>query len=100
MKPRLSTKRNAAMTLFEVGVIVAVVMILIVIFLPFSRDSRSRIAKINCVNNLKQLGLAYKIWEGDNGDILPMGFPSPTVARWKWFKLETLFKLFWSCRMS
>ena len=25
------------------------------------------------MNNLKQIGLAYRIWEGDNGDIYPMG---------------------------
>ena len=72
MKPRLSKKRNAAMTLFEVGVVIAIVMILVVLILP--RLARPRTATvINCANNLKQLGLAYRIWEGDNGDIYPMG---------------------------
>jgi len=28
--------------------------------------------QINCVNNLKEVGLAYRIWEGDNGDKFPM----------------------------
>lgn len=71
MKPRLSKKRNAAMTLFEVGVVIAIVMILVVVVLP--RLARARTySKINCVNNLKQIGLAYRIWAGDNNDKYPM----------------------------
>lgn len=27
--------------------------------------------KINCVNNLKQIGLAFRIWSGDHGDKYP-----------------------------
>jgi prepilin-type processing-associated H-X9-DG protein len=73
MKPRFSQKRNSAMTLFEVGVVIAVVMILAVVLLPrLARPHRSH-SGINCVNNLKQLGLAYRIWAGDNRDSYPMG---------------------------
>ena len=61
------------MTLFEVGVVVAIVMILVVVFLPRLNRSTSARPRIICVNNLKQVGLAYRIWEGDNGDIYPMG---------------------------
>lgn len=73
MKPRLSPKRNTAMSLFEVGIIIAVVMILVILFFPrMTRTSRNS-TTIICVNNLKQTGLAFRIWEGDNNDILPMG---------------------------
>ena len=61
------------MTLFEVGVVIAVVMILAVLFLPTLAKVRRRSSRIACVNNLKQVGLCYRIWEGDNGDIYPMG---------------------------
>ncbi|HEV2694284.1 MAG TPA: hypothetical protein VG347_15425 [Verrucomicrobiae bacterium] len=30
-----------------------------------------KVQHINCVNNLKQIGLALKIWSGDNGDKFP-----------------------------
>jgi len=73
MQPRLSKKRNAAMTLFEVGIVIAVVMILVVLLLPALTRRRHGGSYINCVNNLKQIGLAYRIWEGDHGDIYPMG---------------------------
>ena len=33
-------------------------------------------SEIQCVNNLKQIGLAFRIWEGDNGDKFPMQVPA------------------------
>ena len=72
MKPRLSKKRNAAMTLFEVGVVIAIVMILVVVFLPRFARSPEHSSRINCVNNLKLIGLAYRIWVADNNDKYPM----------------------------
>jgi len=39
---------------------------------PSISPQQARARQINCVNNLKQLGLAYRIWEGDNGDKFPM----------------------------
>src|SRR5215469_7451650 len=78
MKPRLSTRHETAMTLFEVGVIIAVLLVLVAVLLPISRrpwfsSAHTRARSINCINNLKQVGLAYRIWEGDNGDMAPMG---------------------------
>jgi prepilin-type processing-associated H-X9-DG protein len=74
MKPQLSSKRTAAMTLFEVGIIVAVVVLLAAVLLPLiARPRPTYSGKVACINNLKQDLLALKIWEGDNGDILPMG---------------------------
>lgn len=61
------------MTLFEVGVCIAIVMVLAILFLPALSKARRRPSSLNCVNNLKQLGLAYRIWAGDNGDMMPMG---------------------------
>ena len=73
MQPRLSPKNETAMTLFEVGVVLAIVLILLAVLLPALRPAVRKSSKINCTNNLKQLGLAYRIWEGDNNDIYPAG---------------------------
>jgi len=76
MKPRLSKNHSAAMTLFEVGVVIAIVMILAILILHTSwrpNSAYDRARQIYCVNNLKQTGLAYRIWEGDNGNMYPMG---------------------------
>ncbi len=73
MKPHLSPKRNTAMNLFEVGIVIAVVAILAVILLPVLATNKQKSRKIGCVNCLKQDLLAIKIWAGDNGDVFPMG---------------------------
>ncbi len=73
MQPRLSPQRDAAMTLFEVGVIIAIVALLGALLLSWLVNSRINEARFGCVNNLKQVGLAFRIWAGDNGDINPMG---------------------------
>jgi prepilin-type processing-associated H-X9-DG protein len=73
MKPQLSSQRNAAMTLFEVGIVVAVVMILFVVFAPALFKQRRVPSRIACTNNLKQTVLSFKLWAGDNNDVLPMG---------------------------
>ncbi|HZL79034.1 MAG TPA: type II secretion system protein, partial [Candidatus Limnocylindrales bacterium] len=73
MKPRLSNQRNSGMTLFEVGVVIAILAVLVVLFLPalISNGHNGR-QRISCINNLKQVCLSYRIWAGDNNDKYPM----------------------------
>jgi hypothetical protein len=53
--------------------VIAVLVVLMMVLLPeMLPHHASRAPRIQCVNNLKQLGLAYRIWEGDHGDKLPM----------------------------
>ena len=75
---RLSSK--SAFTLVELIVILAAAAILVAVLLPVlhspQRKSQSPAKQpaqlINCVSNLKQVGLAFRLWEGDNGDKYPM----------------------------
>jgi prepilin-type processing-associated H-X9-DG protein len=75
MELRLSSRRNAAMTLFEVGVVVAIVVVLVAVLFPYLFPPRTirRSMRIGCINNLKQIGICYRVWEGDNRDTYPMG---------------------------
>ena len=59
------------MTLTEVIVAVFVVLLLAVVLLPVAAYRKPKSNRINCVNNLKEVGLACKIWEGDNNDKYP-----------------------------
>jgi hypothetical protein len=71
MKTQISKRRNYAMTLFEVAVVIAAITILAAILLPAIRAPHSGVQRINCINNLKQIGLSFRIWEGDNNDLYP-----------------------------
>jgi competence protein ComGC len=72
MKPRFSNKRIHALTLEEVLLVIAVLAVAVALFLPNLLPGKRKAARIGCVNNLKQIGLAYRVWEGDNGDMYPM----------------------------
>ncbi len=71
MKPRITNQKNHAMTLTEVLVVIAVLAVLIALILPALTLAPHR-SHLNCVNNLKEIGLAYRVWAGDNGDKYPM----------------------------
>jgi hypothetical protein len=66
MKPRVSNRKTAALTLVEVLVTIAVVLVLAAFAcLSFSRNE-ARL--INCYNNLRAGECAFWVWAGDNND--------------------------------
>ncbi|MGA2247849.1 MAG: type II secretion system protein [Verrucomicrobiota bacterium] len=75
MKPRLLPRSEAALTLFEVGVVIAILVVLPAVLLPTLAATKRKSSRVFCTNNLKQIGLAYRIWAGDNNDTYPMGVP-------------------------
>ena len=72
MKPRFSHQRNRALTLTEVLVVIAVVIFLIGFLLPALVAAKQKARRIACVNNLKEIGIASRLWEGDNNGKYPM----------------------------
>lgn len=51
----------------------------------FFADEKARAERIQCVNNLKQIGLAGRLWSGDNHDVYPTNFICMTneLGTWK-----------------
>jgi prepilin-type processing-associated H-X9-DG protein len=75
MKSTSRSFTSNGFTLVALLVIVAVLAILAALLLPALAGAHDRARRIQCVNNLKQIGLAFRIWEGDNGDKYPMDVP-------------------------
>jgi hypothetical protein len=62
------------MTLTEVLVVICVIVLLAVLLLLYTapRVGGQRVYQFVCVNNLKEMGLAYRVWQGDNSGNYPM----------------------------
>jgi prepilin-type N-terminal cleavage/methylation domain-containing protein/prepilin-type processing-associated H-X9-DG protein len=69
------SKKIRAFTLIELLVVIAIIAILAALLLPALAKAKARAQKINCVNNVKQVVLAFRIWEGDNNEQFPMQVP-------------------------
>ena len=71
MKKRFPKGPTRAFTLIEVLVIVFTVVMIAAFLIPGLVRERRRARAVNCSNNLKQVGLAFRVWSIDNGDYFP-----------------------------
>jgi hypothetical protein len=75
MKLRTCDRDRSALTAVEIIVVVAAMLLLLAMLLPALAAAKKKSSRIGCSNCLKQVGLALRIWSGDNYDLFPTGVP-------------------------
>jgi len=77
--------RRRAFTLVELLVVIAIIALLIAILLPTLKAARERANRIKCASNLRQIGIALRIYAHDNKGHFPRTLYKPKESVMAWW---------------
>ncbi len=70
-RPNFNPRRKGAFTLIELLVVIAIIAILAAILFPVFAQAREKARQTACTSNLRQIGLAFAMYETDYDELLP-----------------------------
>ena len=75
-------RASPAFTLIELLVVIGIIAILASLLLPVLSKAKGKTKRIVCVNNLRQIGVAARVFANDHGERLPLSGTDSTNAIW------------------
>lgn len=75
MNSNQSTCRAGAFSLVELLCVIAIISILAALILPVLNQGQARVKRIECENNLRQLGITFQMFMHEHDDKFPMSLP-------------------------
>ena len=76
LKTLVTKSCHRASTLTDVLVVIVTFVVLAAHFLPMLARQRRTGCRINCISNLKQVGLGFRMWSNDHEDKFPWQIPT------------------------